>query len=43
MIHKIYWCKGCMLVIKDQLICIVCGKDQVKIGWVETGKWEEKT
>lgn len=34
-IHKIYYCKPCNTATKDEVVCIVCGKPQLEIGWVE--------
>tara|TARA_R110000868_G_scaffold178482_1_gene418185 strand:+ start:94 stop:243 length:150 start_codon:yes stop_codon:yes gene_type:complete len=42
MIYKIYFCKGCNTATKDEVVCIVCGKEQLQIGWVETTE-QEKT
>lgn len=42
MIHKIYYCKGCNTATKDEVVCIVCGKEQLQIGWVEITE-QEKT
>jgi len=36
MIYKIYYCKDCRAAVKDETECIVCGKTQQEIGWVET-------
>ena len=41
MIYKIYFCKGCNTATKDEVICIVCNKTQLEIGWVETEEWEK--
>lgn len=35
-IHKIYYCKPCNAVVKDEAECLVCGITQAEIGWVET-------
>ena len=35
MIHKIYYCKDCNAAVKDEVNCLVCGKIQLEIGWVE--------
>lgn len=43
MIYKIYWCKACKIVSKDQVVCIECSETQLEIGWVETEEWEKKT
>ena len=43
MIYKIYWCKDCSTVTKDQVVCIVCNKTQLQMGWVETTEeWEKR-
>ena len=42
MIYKIYFCKGCNTATKDEVVCIVCGKEQLQVGWVETTE-QEKT
>jgi RNA polymerase subunit RPABC4/transcription elongation factor Spt4 len=36
MIYKVYYCKDCNTAVKDEVVCIVCGKEQLQIGWVET-------
>jgi RNA polymerase subunit RPABC4/transcription elongation factor Spt4 len=36
MIYKVYYCKDCKSAVKDEVVCIVCGKEQLQIGWVET-------
>jgi hypothetical protein len=36
MIHKVYWCKDCNAATMDNIECIVCSKEQLQIGWVET-------
>ncbi len=42
--YKIYWCKDCKIVTKDQTECVVCEKTQLELGWIETteewGKWK---
>jgi RNA polymerase subunit RPABC4/transcription elongation factor Spt4 len=37
-IYKVYYCKGCNAATKDEVVCIVCGKEQLQIGWVETNE-----
>lgn len=39
MIYKIYYCKDCKAASKDETECIVCGRTQQEIGWVETEEW----
>ena len=34
-IHKIYYCKPCNAAVKDEAECLVCGRAQAEIGWVE--------
>jgi hypothetical protein len=34
-IHKIYYCKQCNTAVKDEAECLVCGRAQAEIGWVE--------
>lgn len=34
-IHKIYYCKQCNAAVKDEAECLVCGRAQAEIGWVE--------
>ena len=41
MIYKIYYCKDCKAASKDETECIVCGRTQQEIGWVETAEWEK--
>jgi predicted RNA-binding protein with PUA domain len=36
-INKVYWCKDCNAAVKDEIECLVCGKIQLEIGWVEMG------
>ena len=42
MIQKVYWCKDCNAAVMDNIECIVCGKEQLQIGWVETTEQGEK-
>jgi len=35
-IHKIYYCRQCNAAVKDEAECLVCGREQLQIGWVET-------
>jgi RNA polymerase subunit RPABC4/transcription elongation factor Spt4 len=42
MIYKIYYCKDCKAASKDETECIVCGRTQQEIGWVETEDWGNK-
>lgn len=41
-IHKIYYCRDCNAATKDETECIVCGKTQAEIGWVETTEMGEQ-
>lgn len=41
-IHKIYYCKQCNAASKDETECIVCGKAQLEIGWVEVTETGDK-
>lgn len=42
MIHKIYYCKDCKAATKDETECIVCGRTQQEIGWVEITEMGDK-
>ena len=42
MIHKIYYCKDCKAAVKDEQECIVCGRTQQEIGWVEITETGDK-
>ena len=42
MIYKIYFCKDCNTATKDEVVCIVCNRTQLEIGWVETEEWGNK-
>jgi len=33
--YKIYYCSQCNAAVKDEAKCLVCGRDQLEIGWVE--------
>ena len=35
MIHKIYYCSKCNAAVKDEVECLVCGRTQLEIGWIE--------
>jgi hypothetical protein len=35
LIHDIYYCSTCNAAVKDEIECLVCGRTQLKIGWVE--------
>jgi RNA polymerase subunit RPABC4/transcription elongation factor Spt4 len=42
MIHNIYWCKDCNTATKDEVVCIVCSRNQLQIGWVEIPETGDK-
>lgn len=33
--HKVYWCSKCNAAVRDEADCLVCGRTQLLIGWVE--------
>ncbi len=33
--HKVYYCSNCNAATKDEAECLVCGRAQAEIGWVE--------
>ena len=42
MIQKIYWCRDCNTATKDEVVCIVCNRSQLEIGWVEIPETGDK-
>ncbi len=40
--HKVYFCTKCNAAVKDEIKCLVCGRTQLEIGWIEINKKGEQ-